>query len=344
MSYILSLLILSRSWGAASPSWSPQPSGRARRRPPRPGRRTFALADDARRRVHLLVRLLAHPRARALCAHGRPPVDQPARVRGRHHSWGWTGSAPRSSSCPPSSRLLSILSSRSLIDKREPAYYSLLLLAQGSVMGAFTSLNLVVFYLFWELTLIPMFFLIGIWGGDRRKYAALKFIIFTFAGSAVMLLGFLALYFGGRLDHVRHPSLVGKIPAGLQYLPLLAVFIGLAVELPVFPFHSWQPDAYEQAPAPVNALLSGILPKFAGYAADQDRHRPLPAGRVPVRVGLHPRGDLLDVLRRGRRPRPERPEADVRLHEHQPHGLRPLRGVRDRRCRGTLSGSRAPYC
>jgi len=163
--------------------------------------------------------------------------------------------------------VLSILSSRSLIDKREPAYYALLLLALASVMGAFTSLNLVVFYLFWELTLIPMFFLIGVWGGDRRRYAALKFIIFTFAGSAVMLLGFLSLYFGVSASTFDIPALAAMgIPQGLQYLPLLAVFVGFAVELPVFPFHSWQPDAYEQAPAPVNSLLSGILPKFAGYA------------------------------------------------------------------------------
>jgi NADH-quinone oxidoreductase subunit M len=163
--------------------------------------------------------------------------------------------------------LLAILSSRALIDKREPVYYSLLLLVLASSMGTFTSLNLVVFYLFWELTLIPMFFLIGVWGGDRRKYAALKFIIFTFAGSAVMLLGFLALYFGVSISTFDIPELASiGIPAGVQYLPLLAVFVGCAVELPVFPFHSWQPDAYEQAPAPVNALLSGILPKFAGYA------------------------------------------------------------------------------
>jgi len=161
---------------------------------------------------------------------------------------------------------LAILSSRSLIETRQPAYYSLFLLAEASVMGAFVSLNLVVFYLFWELTLIPVFFLIGVWGGDRRKYAALKFIIFTFTGSAVMLLGFLALYFGTTASTFDIPSLVGKIPTGLQYLPLLAVFVGFAVELPVFPLHSWQPDAYEQSPAPVNSLLSGILPKFAGYA------------------------------------------------------------------------------
>lgn len=171
---------------------------------------------------------------------------------------------------------LSILGSRSLIDKREPAYYSLLLVALGSSLGAFASLNLVVFYLFWEFTLIPMFFLIGIWGGERRKYAALKFIIFTFAGSAIMLLGFLALYFGVSPSTFDIPQLAGRVPAGLQYLPLLAVFVGFAVELPVFPFHSWQPDAYEQAPAPVNAILSGILPKFAGYAM------------IRVAIGLFP--------------------------------------------------------
>src|SRR4029077_20326464 len=120
--------------------------------------------------------------------------------------------------------VLSILSSRSLIDKREPAYYSLLLFVEASVMGAFTSLNLIVFYLFWELTLIPVFFLIGVWGGDRRKYAALKFIIYTFTGSAIMLLGFLSLYLGVPPSSFDIPSLAGKIPAGLQYLPLLAVF------------------------------------------------------------------------------------------------------------------------
>lgn len=162
--------------------------------------------------------------------------------------------------------VLSVFGSGAFIDRREPAYYSLLLLAVGSAMGAFVSLNLVVFYLFWELTLIPVFFLVGGWGGDRRRYAALKFIIFTFAGSAVMLLGFLAVYFGVSPSSFDIPDLVGRVPEGLQYLPLLAVFVGFAVELPVFPFHSWQPEAYEQAPAPVNPILSGILPKFAGYA------------------------------------------------------------------------------
>ncbi len=172
--------------------------------------------------------------------------------------------------------VLAITSSRALIDRNEGVYYALVLFAEGSIMGAFTSLNLIAFYVFWELTLIPIFFLIGVWGGDRRRYASMKFIVFTFGGSAIMLLGFLSLYLGVSPTTFNIPDLAGKVPAGLQYLPLLAVFVGFAVELPLFPFHSWQPDAYEQAPAPVNVLLSGVLPKFAGY------------GVIRVAIGLFP--------------------------------------------------------
>jgi NADH-quinone oxidoreductase subunit M len=161
--------------------------------------------------------------------------------------------------------LLAVTGSRNQIDRPEPIFYAQLLFVEGSVMGVFVSLNLIMFYIFWELTLIPMFFLIGVWGGERRRYAAMKFILFTFTGSAIMLLGFLSLYLGVSPQTFDIPSLAGKVPAGLQYLPLLATFIGFAVELPAFPFHSWQPDAYEQAPAPVNVLLAGVLPKFAGF-------------------------------------------------------------------------------
>jgi NADH-quinone oxidoreductase subunit M len=172
--------------------------------------------------------------------------------------------------------VLAVFGARSLIDKAEPAFYALLLFAEGTMIGAFASLDLILFYLFWELTLVPVFFLIGVWGGERRKYAALKFIIFTFGGSAIMLLGFLSLYFGVSPQSFNIPDLAGRVPAGLQYLPLLAIAIGFAVELPAFPFHSWQPDAYEQAPAPVNVLLAGVLPKFAGY------------GVIRIAIGLFP--------------------------------------------------------
>jgi len=166
------------------------------------------------------------------------------------------------------SALLSVLAvygSRNQITRHLPAYYALLLFLEGSIMGVFLSLNLIAFYIFWELALIPVFFFIGIWGGDRRKYAAMKFIIYTFAGSIIMLLGFLSVYIGVSPQTFDIPDLAGKIPLGLQYLPLLATFIGFGVKMPVFPFHDWQPDAYEQAPAPVGVMVAGVLPKLAGY-------------------------------------------------------------------------------
>src|SRR2546430_11417672 len=113
--------------------------------------------------------------------------------------------------------LLAVIGSRSQIDRHEPIYYAQLLFVEGSVMGVFVSLNLIVFYIFWELTLIPMFFLIGVWGGEKRRYAAMKFILFTFTGSAIMLLGFLTLYLGFSPQTFDIPNLVGKVPSVLQF-------------------------------------------------------------------------------------------------------------------------------
>lgn len=162
-------------------------------------------------------------------------------------------------------QIMVIIGSRRLIDHHEVEYYSLLLLFEGSIIGVFLSLNLILFYIFWELVLIPMFFFIGIWGGPRRKYAALKFILFTFAGSTIMLLGFLAVYLGMPSPTFDIPDLAGKVPVALQYLPLLASFIGFAVKLPAVPFHTWLPDAHVEAPAPISVLLAGVLLKMGGY-------------------------------------------------------------------------------
>jgi NADH-quinone oxidoreductase subunit M len=161
--------------------------------------------------------------------------------------------------------LLVIVGSRRLIDHHEPEYYALLFVFEGAIMGVFTSLNLILFYVFWEIVLIPMFFFIGVWGGPRRKYAAMKFIVFTFVGSTIMLLGFLYVYFGMSTPSFNIPDLAHNIPAGLQYLPLLASFIGFGVKLPVVPFHTWLPDAHVEAPAPISVLLAGVLLKMGGY-------------------------------------------------------------------------------
>jgi NADH-quinone oxidoreductase subunit M len=169
-----------------------------------------------------------------------------------------------------------VIGSRNLITSNEPSYYALVLLFEGAIMGVFTSLNLVLFYVFWELVLIPMFFFIGIWGGDKRRRAAMKFMIYIFAGSTVMLLGLLAAYFGANVGSFDIPQLAGNIRAGLQYLPLLASFIGFGIKLPVVPVHSWLPDAYIQAPAPSTVLLSGAQAAMGGY------------GIIRISIGLFP--------------------------------------------------------
>jgi NADH-quinone oxidoreductase subunit M len=176
--------------------------------------------------------------------------------------------------------VFAIVGSRRLITQGSSPYFALLLLFEGAIMGVFTSLNLVVFYVFWELVMIPMFFLIGVWGGDRRRYAAMKFMIFIFAGSTIMLLAFLAAYLDVSpfsFDITSFASNgVPAIPDGLQYFPFFASIIGFAVKLPMVPFHSWLPDAYTQAPAPVAVLLAGVQSAMGGY------------GIIRISIGLFP--------------------------------------------------------
>ncbi|MEM1994694.1 MAG: NADH-quinone oxidoreductase subunit M [Nitrososphaerales archaeon] len=161
--------------------------------------------------------------------------------------------------------VLVVLGSWDLITEKKPIYYFLILLFEGSIIGVFCSLNLILFYVFWEIVLIPMFFFIGVWGGPRRKYAAMKFLIFTYVGSVIMLLGFILIYLFTAPNTFNIPELAGKIPFWVQLLATVATFVGFGVKLPVVPFHTWLPDAHVEAPAPISVFLAGLLLKMGGY-------------------------------------------------------------------------------
>ncbi|MBE3589653.1 MAG: NADH-quinone oxidoreductase subunit M [Firmicutes bacterium] len=154
------------------------------------------------------------------------------------------------------------------IDTRVKEYFVLLLLLQTGVLGVFAAEDLILFYLFWELVLIPMYFIIGIWGHGRKEYSAIKFILYTMVASLLMLVGILALYFLTGAKTFAIPELVGlgrTLAAGLQWWLFLAFFIGFAVKVPVWPFHTWLPDAHVDAPTPGSVMLAAVLLKLGAY-------------------------------------------------------------------------------
>ena len=153
------------------------------------------------------------------------------------------------------------------VKERVGEYFMWLLALQTAVMGVFTALDFFLFFLFWELELVPMFFLISIWGSGRKEYSAMKFLIFTFLGSAFMLVGILTLFFStGTFDMTQLPGEIagGKLllPAGLVFALL---FVAFAVKLPVWPLHTWLPDAHTDAPTAASVMLAGVLLKMGAY-------------------------------------------------------------------------------
>jgi NADH-quinone oxidoreductase subunit M len=140
-----------------------------------------------------------------------------------------------------------------------------ILLCTG-MMGTFLALDLFLFYIFWEVVLVPMYFLIGIWGGPRKEYAAIKFFLYTLAGSVFMLLGILALYFNSTPHTFSIPDLThAAFSLKLQQWLFLAFFFAFAIKVPVFPFHTWLPDAHVEAPTPISVILAGVLLKMGTY-------------------------------------------------------------------------------
>ncbi|MGV8082195.1 MAG: NuoM family protein [Coriobacteriia bacterium] len=151
--------------------------------------------------------------------------------------------------------------------KKKPAFYfAMLLLLEVGMNGVFLARDFILFYLFWELVLVPMYFLIAQWGGPRRSYAALKFFLYTFFGSVFMLVGIVLLYLNtGTFDMIRLAELGLAIPSGLQGWLFLLFFLGFGVKVPVWPLHTWLPDAHVEAPTAVSAILAGVLLKMGLY-------------------------------------------------------------------------------
>jgi NADH-quinone oxidoreductase subunit M len=157
-----------------------------------------------------------------------------------------------------------IAASFNSIRTRAREYYALFLALETMMIGVFASLDLVLFYVFFEAGLIPMFLIIGIWGGARRIYASFKFFLYTLLGSVLMLLAIMAMYWtAGTTDIVK--LLAFKFPAGMQYWLWLAFFASFAVKMPMWPVHTWLPDAHVEAPTAGSVILAGILLKMGGY-------------------------------------------------------------------------------
>jgi NADH-quinone oxidoreductase subunit M len=155
------------------------------------------------------------------------------------------------------------------ITHRAREYFIWLLALETGVLGVFSALDLIMFFLFWEVELLPMYMLISIWGSGRREYSAMKFLLYTIAGSAFMLVGFLVLGFSAEPTATFDMVALRESNISDSLLPLWAIFglifIAFAVKLPMFPFHTWLPDAHTDAPTAVSVLLAGVLLKMGGY-------------------------------------------------------------------------------
>jgi len=158
------------------------------------------------------------------------------------------------------------LSSWQAVRKRLKEYYIFLLLLETGMVGVFLALDLLLFYVFWEVVLVPMYFLIGIWGGERRLYAAIKFFLYTLFGSVAMLVGILVLRSQYQtFDWLAMIAAGSVLPIVLQGWVFLAFFLGFAIKVPMFPFHTWLPDAHVEAPTAGSVILAGVLLKMGAY-------------------------------------------------------------------------------
>ena len=205
-----------------------------------------------------------------------------------------------------------VLASWRNIEKGIKAYMALFLLLETGMLGFFASLDLFLFFVFFELTLLPMYFLIGVWGGPRREYAAIKFFLYTLFGSVLMLVAMIAVYLnsnivngvaeGARTFDI--PTLIGLATteghaladSGFQMWVFLGFFIGFAVKVPIFPFHTWLPDAHVEAPTAISVILAGVLLKMGTYGLVRINMAMFPEGLAIFTNGVGFRGNSLALL------------------------------------------------
>jgi NADH-quinone oxidoreductase subunit M len=165
---------------------------------------------------------------------------------------------------------VAVLSSWNAIHERLKEYYAFFLVLQVGMLGVFMSLDFLLFFVFWESVLVPMYFIIAIWGGQRRGYASIKFMVYTLAGSVLMFLGILYLY-SQHLQQFGTPSfdiadlMRTQLPVNAQWWVFWAFFVGFAVKVPMFPFHTWLPDAHTEAPTAGSVILASVLLKMGTY-------------------------------------------------------------------------------
>jgi NADH-quinone oxidoreductase subunit M len=187
---------------------------------------------------------------------------------------------------------LAILSSWNAIHDRLKEYYAFFLLLQTAMLGVFMSLDFLLFFIFWESVLVPMYFIIAIWGGQRRSYAAIKFMIYTLMGSVLMLLGILTMYFQHYQQFQTYSFDIAdlmrvQLSSTAQWWVFWAFFVGFAVKVPMFPFHTWLPDAHTEAPTAGSVVLASVLLKMGTYGFLRFSLPLLPgAARDPKVVGI----------------------------------------------------------
>ena len=161
---------------------------------------------------------------------------------------------------------LCVLCSWNAISRQVRSFMACLLIMETAMLGVFAALDFVLFYIFWEAMLIPMFLLIGIWGGPRKIYASIKFFLYTLAGSVLLPVAFIILYLNSSPHTFSIPELMGTaLPFGLQKWLFLAFFIGFAIKVPMFPFHTWLPAAHVEAPTAGSVILASVLLKMGTY-------------------------------------------------------------------------------